>query len=201
MWRRGRVVLILVAVHLFFTSAVSAQPALPITELPKGVAPEVAQRVKRLYSPLPGERIAAIIELGDLGEKAAPAVPFLLALWDDAVPVTMKTTMSGGVTLESTEYPRWQAVKAFGRIGKPAVAPLIAALKNEKEMIRRIAAQGLGAIKDIRAIEPLVLAAQHADYGGVDAMESLRKITGQNFQTPVAWANWWEENSAKIKTQ
>jgi|SRR5688572_5161242 len=177
----------------------AGQPAIPLTTLPSTVPVDVSQAIKRLYSPLPGQRIAAIIQLGGLGEKAAPAVPFLLALWDDAEPATMKTTMPGGVTLESTEYPRWQAVKAFGRIGKPAVAPLVAALVNENEMIRRIAAQGLGAIKDPRAIEPLIAAAQSTGNDGGDARESLHRITGQDLATAAEWTKWWDENKAKYK--
>ena len=177
----------------------AGQPAIPLTSLPSNTPAEVSQAIKRLYSPLPGQRIAAIIQLGALGEKAAPAVPFLLALWDDAEPATMKTTIAGGITLESTEYPRWQAVKAFGRIGKPAVAPLVAALVNENEMIRRIAAQGLGAIKDPRAIEPLIVAAQNTGNDGSDARESLHKITGQDLKSPTEWMKWWDENKAKYK--
>ena len=91
-------------------------------------------------------------------------------------------------------------MKAFGRIGRPALGPLISALASENEMIKRMAAQGLGLIKDSSAIEPLILAARQPNYVGVDAMESLCKITGQNLQTPAAWASWWDENKAKMQS-
>lgn len=53
---------------------------------------------------------------------------------------------------------RWKAADKLARIGTPAVAPLITALRNEDADIRLWVASILGKIKDPRAIEPLIVA-------------------------------------------
>ena len=50
------------------------------------------------------------------------------------------------------------AVEALGKIGEPAVEPLIQALKDEDDGVRWSAAEALGEIKDARAVKPLVKA-------------------------------------------
>ncbi len=50
------------------------------------------------------------------------------------------------------------ATRALVKIGKPAVDPLIAALKHKDERIRLAAAEALGLIGDPRAINPLLQA-------------------------------------------
>lgn len=51
---------------------------------------------------------------------------------------------------------RTTAIKALGKIGKPAVESLIEGLKNSDENVRMYAAMGLGEIRDIRTVEPLI---------------------------------------------
>jgi HEAT repeat protein len=50
------------------------------------------------------------------------------------------------------------ATETLVKIGKPAVEPLIAALKDEDIFVRRRAAEILGKIGDTRAVEPLIVA-------------------------------------------
>ncbi len=50
---------------------------------------------------------------------------------------------------------RQNCAEALGKIGKPAVMPLIAALNNRNATVRWLAAETLGKIKDSRAMEPL----------------------------------------------
>lgn len=62
---------------------------------------------------------------------------------------------------EEYELPRTaslgrQPIEISTRIGKPAVKPLIADLKDKNPIVRRHAVQALGVIKDPRAVEPLV---------------------------------------------
>lgn len=47
------------------------------------------------------------------------------------------------------------AVWALGRIGSPALTPLIEALNDENKSVREKAADALGLIKDSRAVQPL----------------------------------------------
>ena len=49
-----------------------------------------------------------------------------------------------------------QPVDVLTSLGKPAVEPLIAQLKDHDPLVRRQAAEGLGEIKDPRAVEPLI---------------------------------------------
>ena len=48
-------------------------------------------------------------------------------------------------------------------IGKPAVEPLLAALRDKDEDVRKNAALALGYIKDPRAVEPLLAALKDKD--------------------------------------
>ena len=62
---------------------------------------------------------------------------------------------------EDYELPRTaslgrQPIEISTRIGKPAVKPLIADLKDNDPLVRSNAVQALGAIKDPRAVEPLI---------------------------------------------
>ena len=72
----------------------------------------------------------AIIKIG------APAVPQLITALDDP-----------------WNFYAWNDLQ---RIGEPAVQPLIAALKNERDSIRPLAAKLLSYYNDLRAIEPLI---------------------------------------------
>ena len=60
---------------------------------------------------------------------------------------------------------RRDAAAALGKIGTPAVEPLIAALKDNDSGVRRYAAAALGKIKDARAVEPLIDALRDVDSG------------------------------------
>lgn len=62
---------------------------------------------------------------------------------------------------EDYELPRTaslgrQPIEISTRIGKPAVKPLIADLKDNDPLVRSNAVQALGVIKDPRAVEPLI---------------------------------------------
>ena len=69
------------------------------------------------------------------------------------------------------------AAKALEKMGKPAVEPLIAALKNKNARARRLAARVLGEIKDGRATMPLTVLLQDQERTvRRDAAEALGKI-------------------------
>ena len=58
--------------------------------------------------------------------------------------------------LKDNETEGRKAIEALAKIGKPAVEPLILALKDEDTDVRVNAAGALGKIKDRRAIKPLI---------------------------------------------
>lgn len=53
---------------------------------------------------------------------------------------------------------RWSAARVLAKVGAAAVEPLMTALKDSDERIRKIAAWALGEIKDARAVETLITA-------------------------------------------
>jgi len=60
-----------------------------------------------------------------------------------------------------------KAALALGKIGDSrAVEPLIWALRDKNEPVRRCAAEALGKIKDDRAVEPLIRALKEQRLGG-----------------------------------
>jgi len=70
-----------------------------------------------------------------------------------------------------------QPVEILTSIGKPAVKPLVAALKDNHPLVRRHAAEALGEIKDPRAVGPLIAALKDTDsLIRRHAVEALGKI-------------------------
>lgn len=133
---------LLAAVVLF------AQPAIGTEPGPKNAPPDVREQIARMRSADPKERAAAIDRLGELGERAVPAIPELIAALAD----------QGRVRTDVVELDRVgdHAADALRKIGAKAVDPLIGALKHPETVVRRRAANTLGWIKDPRAVEPLI---------------------------------------------
>jgi HEAT repeat protein len=81
------------------------------------------------------------------------------------------------------------AANALAKIGKPAVEPLIVALKNENPFVRRNAAEALGEIKDASAVKPLVDALKDDDLiVRRDAAKALGKIKDFTAEEPLTSA-------------
>ncbi|HUW55076.1 MAG TPA: HEAT repeat domain-containing protein [Planctomycetota bacterium] len=120
----------------------SAQPTPPGEAIPQDIPPHVRVHIQNLRSPRQEERAAAAQALGLLGNQSSPAVPYLVALLGDGPAVDAKV------------------VEALGRIGEPAVAPLISVMTTAEENRRTTAAQALGKIGR-PAVKPLMDALPH----------------------------------------
>lgn len=76
-----------------------------------------------------------------------------------------------------SDHLRSDSGNALVKIGKPAVEPLIAALKEDDSSTRCLAADALGSIGDRRALEPLIAALKDNDpwvrSGSTDALGKL----------------------------
>lgn len=133
---------------LLAAAVLFAQPAIGTEPGPKNAPPDVREQIARMRSADPKERAAAIDRLGELGERAVPAIPELIAALAD----------QGGVRTDVVELDRVgdHAADALRKIGAKAVDPLIGALKHPETVVRRRAANTLGWIKDPRAVEPLI---------------------------------------------
>jgi len=125
-----------------------AQPNIPKKDIPSNIPADIRKQIMGLYSSDPTERVYAAVRLGQMGARAVPAIPFLIGMFVDGTPVAGRPL----------NFPGKEATKALVKIGKPAVQPLIAALKDENLYVRLNAAKALGNITDPRAVEPLIAA-------------------------------------------
>ena len=103
-----------------------------------------------------------------------------------------------------------RAMYVLTKIGKPAVVPLLASLKDESATARRYKAlviESLGEIGDQRATGPILVAMKQ--YSGFSygiyhmdeyAAKALEKLSGQHFRTVKEWEDWWAENKPKEQT-
>lgn len=145
----------------------------PQTEIPPETTDNVQQAIKSLFSPEPDIRAASAFELGEMGDRAVPAIPFLVGLLDD--------TVEGQLPDHSEPTsPALEARKALVKIGQPAVVALIGALKHDKWIIRSEAAEILGDLKARQARLPLISAMNDKNpLVGKSAAVALGKIDSQ----------------------
>ncbi len=130
-----------------------AQPKIPKENVPSNIAADVKEQIERLYSHNPVERAKAAIELGGMGERAAPAIPFLIGILGD------HTSLQWFPQFLFTS-PSEQAAKALAKIGKPAAEVLIEMLQDrgeEKKYLRLTFIGILGGMKDPRSREQLIV--------------------------------------------
>ncbi len=102
-----------------------------------------------------------------------------------------------------------RALFVLTRIGKPAVEPLLALLKDESGLARRYKAlviESLGEIGDQRAVGPIITEMRAYSELSSDLIykvteysaQALYKLTGRAFGTDVKqWEAWWAQNKAK----
>ena len=155
------------------------QPDIPKENIPPDVSIEVGVEIKRLYSWNPLKRRNAAVQLGQMNERAIPAIPFLISALDDSI-------WLGWLGLTRTNE---EAAKALVNIGKPAVEPLISSLKGENWRIRVRAALALGEIKDFRAVEPLLAMLNDEDHiNRACAVIALAKINDPGAMEPMITA-------------
>jgi ketosteroid isomerase-like protein len=197
--------------------AVAGQPAAPREQIAADMPADVREQVLRLYDRSAQERGEACEALGRMGEKAAPAVPRLVALLgDDAIWFAVPRSFRGHDLGRPTYQAVWrQAWGALVRIGRPLAdaGPVLAALSRKNRDVRA-AASALGAMKDRRAVEalldalgddaPLVRPAADAlvtvlesgtPRARASAAATLARITGQDFgQDAARWRAWLRTN-------
>jgi len=78
-----------------------------------------------------------------------------------------KKDVKGFIKALDIYYPgvEERAAEALREIGEPAVEPLIKALGDSDEYVRKKAAEALGKIGDARAVKPLIKALGDSDMG------------------------------------
>jgi HEAT repeat protein len=134
---------------LGITFTANAQPIIPKENIPSKLPPDVRKYIEQLYSPDEIDRASATFSLRKTGERAAPAIPFLIAMLGD------NTAIEHGGPPTS---PGEEAGRTLVSMGEKAIEPVIRALSHEHLGIRRMAAWILGKMENPRAVEPLATA-------------------------------------------
>ena len=158
---------------------------------------DITREIKRLRHGDAVQRAYAAIELGEKSSRAKGAIIALIETLSDNTSLAFSNNPKNEATT-----PSWEAVEALAKIGKPAVEPLIAALKDhdraadalvkigkravepliaalkdENIHVRSNAVYVLGEIKDQRAVEPLIAALKDENiHVRARAADALRKI-------------------------
>jgi len=157
----SRVTLLLAVIGAAAAEAPGYAQAKRTRQIPSDTPDDVRQQIERLLSDDLTARIHAARNLGKMGTRAAPAVPFLMDcahIMDyveqilenmDRYPPGVLASFTHDVALGE------QALEAIGRIGEPAVDPLIAMLKeHESAILWDIVPLALAEIGE-PAVEPL----------------------------------------------
>ncbi len=134
----------------------------------------VTQLITVLYHPESEMRQAAAQKLGQDGDPRA-VEPLIVALKDNDLDEGVHQSAVEALgkigepavepliaTLKDRNFPSSYAIEALGQIGEPAVEPLIAAFMDE-DFPSAYAALALGEIGDLRAVEPLIAALKDKD--------------------------------------
>ncbi len=148
------------------------------------VPPSVESLIVTLKDNNSNVRRFATEALGEIGDPRA-IEPLVTALQDEDSEVR-------GAAAEALDKLGWkpeskemEAIYLIAKqewercveIGAPAVEPLIAALKDKNELVRKAAAEALGKIGDPQAVEPLIDVFKEIEgYTGEAEIEALVKI-------------------------
>ena len=145
-WRGPRVITAVVV--LLSASAMASKPSRQIS-----ANSDPAVLARSLQSKDASEVAASAYLLGLKGAAAVPAIPRLVAVLGDDRPVIQSDYRSDAKT-GARSTPGEEAAEALAHIGKPAVDPLILALRaSTNPVARRNAAWALGQI-DMEAHGP-----------------------------------------------
>jgi HEAT repeat protein len=148
-------------------AAARGKPTLPESSIPRDVPKDVGDQLVKLYSPDGPTRGYAAIKLARMGDRASPAVPFLVAmLGDDArlkieerdreLPSGAREHWIYKLEREERTSPGREAAKALALIGESHLGLLHEALQDPNEKVRQHAALALGGIKSRESAPHLI---------------------------------------------
>lgn len=162
-WLRVCVALLMAAPVLGYPA-----PRIPREQIPADAPPEVRVLIEKLYTADDAESARAAVALGEMGESAAAAAPFLGSMMH-------------------TKHPRGpkEAAAALKKMGKAAIEPCLLALHLSDHYARGNAIDVLCNIElDERAIDPLM--ADFADSNDGRIGDCLVRIGKPAFERVVA---------------
>ncbi len=110
-----------------------------------------------------------------------PAESTLVEMGERAVPYLLEKLDT------QSAREKWTLIRIFGKIGAPAVMPLVDSLKSENKEVTKLTIRILGDIKDNRAVAPLVPLLDREDYNiRGHTCEALGKIADTSAFAPVS---------------
>ena len=144
-----------------------AKPNIPQERIPPETPADVRAHIEGMYSRDPVTRAYSAVHLSRMGDRAEPAVPFLVAMLGDDVklewevrdtdsPLEEAKKRMRGMYKEKETSPGTEAARALSRICTSAIEPLLAALKSSEAPVRKNAADALGGIRDAKAVAHIV---------------------------------------------
>ncbi len=152
---------------------------------------DLKQQIEKLSSSSPLERGLAVVILGEMGNRAASAVPNLIKLLGDNTNLLEEEGPLDGLWpvyySKIREEGKWPpsidsvCAWAISEMGQLATESLIVALSDEDWRIKRYAIEILGNIGGFGAVEPLKAVLKDENWLVQEyAIRVLRKITGQD---------------------
>jgi HEAT repeat protein len=111
-------------------------------DIPQNLPAELRATIEQTFSPDPEKRAEAATRLGEMGKKAAPAIPFLIRLLGD----------DASISKNDYVYVSTVAGDSLAEIGASAVEPLLQAFGQSSGRKRLAALYILGRLKDRRVI-------------------------------------------------
>jgi HEAT repeat protein len=172
-------------------------------------AQDATALAERLNDSDAGVRASAACELDRLGSAAAPAIPALVRLLSDAVPV--RGDICGGERGWRTRFgpraettPGERAAAALASVGTAAFESLRSAAGHAHWVARKNAVWALGALEDARGVRALVAALADSEapvrrnaawaLGAVESKESVPALVAalrdsdEQVRAQAAWA-------------
>jgi HEAT repeat protein len=177
-----------------------AKPNIPIERIPPSTPYDVRVHIEALYSMDPVTRGTSAVQLARLGDRAEPAIPFLVAMLADSAKLEWEVAETDrpfdsveeakrrlrGFYKDKETSPGREAARALMRLCSSAIPSLLDALKDPEPHARKNAAEALGGIRDRKATEPLIalLKDEDKEVRG-QAAKSLGRLQGPAAAEPL----------------
>ncbi len=144
---------------LSLSTSVFANPSIPREKIPASAPEEVKKQLERLYSDDYADRGSAAFYLRKMGEKAVPAMPFLISnLPDEGDNCGDSCDHIHAPSGHDHVTPGEEAEKTLIELSRYSLEPLLEAASDKDLEVRRRVIRILGVVKDPRAVKPLTAA-------------------------------------------
>jgi hypothetical protein len=160
---------------------VYAQPSFKRKDIPEDIESGVRTEIIKLFSKNVARRRSGAYNLGKMGAKANPAIPYLVAMLSDRDKM-VRWSETAGVKTHIMLFVAEDYATALAEIGEASFNPLVEALKSDDNNVKMYAASALGHLKDERAVGPLASNLDDQDERVKKfTAKALKDITGKDF--------------------